>query len=85
MGFDRGEIRIKATIISIMDRKGGKSIMGCRVMSGAITNTASAHSHLLLFVVVGVVEVVVVAAAAAEVSLSIPSILLFCLSQRRYT
>ena len=34
MGFDRGEIRIKATNISIMDRKGGKSIMGCRVMSG---------------------------------------------------
>ena len=32
MGFDRGEIRIKATNISIMDRKGGKSIMGCRVM-----------------------------------------------------
>ena len=28
MGFDRGEIRIKATNISIMDRKGGKSIMG---------------------------------------------------------
>ena len=46
MGFDRGEIRIKATNISIMDRKGGKSIMGCRVMSGAITITASAHSHL---------------------------------------
>ena len=23
MGFDRGEIRIKATNISIMDRKGG--------------------------------------------------------------
>ena len=46
MGFDRGEIRIKATNISIMDRKGGKSIMGCRVMSGAITTTASAHSRL---------------------------------------
>ena len=40
MGFDRGEIRIKATNISIMDRKGGKSIMGCRVMSGAISTTA---------------------------------------------
>ena len=35
MSFDRGEIRMKATNISIMDRKGGKSIMGCRVMSGA--------------------------------------------------
>ena len=46
MGFDRGEIRMKATNISIMDRKEGKSIMGCRVMSGAITTTASAHSHL---------------------------------------
>ena len=46
MGFNRGEIRIKATNISIMDRKGGKSIMGCRVMSGAITTTANAHSHL---------------------------------------
>ena len=41
MGFDRGEIRIKATNISIMDRKGGKSIMGCRVMSGAITTAYS--------------------------------------------
>ena len=28
MGFDRGEIRIKATNISIMDRKGGKSYHG---------------------------------------------------------
>ena len=46
MGFDRGEIRVKATNISVMDRKGGKSILGCRVMSGAITITASAHSHL---------------------------------------
>ena len=46
MGFDREEIRIKATNISIMDRKGGKSIIECRVMSGAITTTASAHSHL---------------------------------------
>ena len=46
MGFNRGEIRIKATNISIMDRKGGKSIMGCRVMNGAITTTASAHSQL---------------------------------------
>ena len=46
MGFDRVEIRIKVTNISIMDRKGGKSIMRCWVMSGAITTTASAHSHL---------------------------------------
>ena len=46
MGFDKGEIRIKATNISIMDRTGGKPIMGCRVMSGAITTTSSAHSHL---------------------------------------
>ena len=46
MGFDRGKIRLKATNISIMDRKGGKSIMGCRVISGAITTTASVHSHL---------------------------------------
>ena len=37
MGFNRGEIRIKATNISVMNRKGGKSIMGCRVMSGTIT------------------------------------------------
>ena len=29
-----------------MDRKGGKSVMGCRVMSGAITAILSAHSHL---------------------------------------
>ena len=46
MGFNRGEIRVKATNISVMDRKRGKSILGCRVMSGAITATASAHSHL---------------------------------------
>ena len=46
MGFNRGEIRVKATNISVMDRKGGKSILGCRIMSGAITATASAHSHL---------------------------------------
>ena len=46
MGFDREEIRMKATNISIMDRKGGKSVMGCRVMSEVITTTASAHSHL---------------------------------------
>ena len=46
MGFNRGEIRVKATNISVMDRKGGESILGCRVMSGAITATASAHSHL---------------------------------------
>ena len=46
MGFNRGEIRVKATNISAMDEKGGESISGCRVMSGAITATASAHSHL---------------------------------------
>ena len=46
MGFNRGEIRVKATNISVMNRKGGKSILGCRVMSGTITATASAHSHL---------------------------------------
>ena len=46
MGFNRGEIRVKATNISVMDRKGGKSILGCRVMSGAITITSSAHFHL---------------------------------------
>ena len=46
MGFNRGEIRVKATNIGVMDRKGGESILGCRVMSGAITATASAHSHL---------------------------------------
>ena len=46
MGFNRGEIRVKATNISVMNRKGGKSIMGCRVMSGTITATVSAHSHL---------------------------------------
>ena len=45
MGFNRGEIRVKATNISVVDRKGGKSILGCRVMSGAITVTVSAHSH----------------------------------------
>ena len=46
MGFNRGEIRIKATNISAVDRKGGESILGCWVMSGAITTTVSAHSHL---------------------------------------
>ena len=46
MGFNRGEIRIKATNISVVDRKGGESILGCRVMSGAITAIVSAHSHL---------------------------------------
>ena len=45
MGFNRGEIRVKATNISVMNRKGGKSILGCRVMSGTITTTVSAHSH----------------------------------------
>ena len=37
MGFNRSEIRIKATNISVV---------GCRVVSGAITATVSAHSHL---------------------------------------
>ena len=46
MGFNRGEIRVKATNISVMNRKGLKSILGCRVMSGTITATVSAHSHL---------------------------------------
>ena len=46
MGFNRGEIRVKATNISVMNGKGGKSIMGCRVMRGTITATVSAHSHL---------------------------------------
>ena len=46
MGFNRREIRVKATNISVMNRKGGKSILGCRVMSGTITATESAHSHL---------------------------------------
>ena len=46
MGFNRGEIGVKVTNISVMDRKGGKSIFWCRVMSGAITATATAHSHL---------------------------------------
>ena len=35
MGFNRGEIRVKATNISVMDRKGGKSLLGCWVMSGS--------------------------------------------------
>ena len=46
MGFSRGEIRDKATNISVMNRKEGKSILRCRVMSGTITTTVSAHSHL---------------------------------------
>ena len=46
MGFNREETGVKATNISVMDRKGGKSILGCRVMSGAITATVSAYSHL---------------------------------------
>ena len=46
MGFNRVEIRIKATTISVVDRKGGESILGCRDVSGAITATVSAHSHL---------------------------------------
>ena len=51
MGFDRGEIRIKATNISIMDRKGGKSIMGCRVMKSSFLSFfgfSSRHQFLFL-------------------------------------
>ena len=44
MGFNRGEVRAKAKNIGVMDRK-GESILGCRVMSGAITATVSARSH----------------------------------------
>ena len=58
MGFSRGEIRIKATNISAVDRKGGKSIFWCRVLSGAITakicldiikdlNTLGVHTTLM--------------------------------------
>ena len=46
MGFNRGEIKVKATSIREMDRKGGESNSGCWVMSGAITATMSVHSHL---------------------------------------
>ena len=46
MGFNRGEIRVKATNIGAMKRKGRKSILGCRVMSETITAIVSAHSHL---------------------------------------
>ena len=46
MGFNRGEIRVKAMNISVMDGKGGESILGCWVMSLAITATVSAHSDL---------------------------------------
>ena len=46
MGFNRGEIRVKATNIGVMNRKGGKSIMRLWVMSGTTTATVSAHSHL---------------------------------------
>ena len=46
MGFNRGEIRVKATNIGVMNRKEGKSILGCWVMSGTINATMSAPSHL---------------------------------------
>ena len=36
MGFNRGEIGVKATNINVMDRKGGKSIVECRVTNGAV-------------------------------------------------
>ena len=42
MGFNKGGIGVEATNISVMDRKGGKSILGCQAMSGAITATVSA-------------------------------------------
>ena len=45
MCFNRGEIKVEATNISVMDRK-GESTLGCRVVSGAITATVSVHSHL---------------------------------------
>ena len=34
MGFNRGEIRVKATNIGVMNRKGGKSIMRYSVPVG---------------------------------------------------
>ena len=46
MGFNKGEIRVRATNIGVMNRKGGKSILECQVMCGTITATVSAHSHL---------------------------------------
>ena len=39
MGFNKCEVRVKATSISVVDRKRGESILGCRVVSGAITVT----------------------------------------------
>ena len=46
MGFNKREIRGKATNIGVMAREGGESILGYRVMCGAITATVSAHYHL---------------------------------------
>ena len=46
MGFNKGEIRVKATNISIMGREGRESLLGCRVMNRAITTAVSTHSHL---------------------------------------
>ena len=46
LGFNRGEIRVKAMNISEVDRKGEESILWCRFVCGAITVTVSAHSHL---------------------------------------
>ena len=34
MGFNREEIRVKATNISVMDGKRGESVLGCRIMRG---------------------------------------------------
>ena len=42
MGFNRGEVSVKALNIGEVGRKGAKSIMGWLVMRGTIT----AHSHL---------------------------------------
>ena len=42
MGFNRGKIKVKAKNIS----ERGESISRRQVMSGAITATVTAHSHL---------------------------------------
>ena len=46
MGFNRGEIRVKAMNFSVVYRKGEEYFLECRVVNGAITDTVSAHSHL---------------------------------------
>ena len=45
MGFNSGKICVKATNISVMDRK-GEFFLGCQVMSGTITDTGSANFYL---------------------------------------